>query len=157
MPGLFLSQTDQKQFNSLLTLTYWKAGKRIQSESKNSGAVIKQELASLKEGKVTVNVFSKQLTPLAGRLAELVMFTHMLHYVYNLTLSTQRCSIMRTNIVIDDNLMESALKVSGLSTKKDVVEQGLKLIIKRNQQQDIRKLRGKVKWEGDLDEMRGRK
>lgn len=64
---------------------------------------------------------------------------------------------MRTNIVIDDELMESALKASGLSTKKDVVEQGLRLLIKRNQQQDIRSLRGKVKWDGDLDEMRGRK
>ena len=64
---------------------------------------------------------------------------------------------MRTNIVIDDELMESALKVSGLATKKDVVEQGLRLLIKRNQQQEIRTLRGKVKWEGDLDEMRGRK
>jgi len=64
---------------------------------------------------------------------------------------------MRTNIVIDDELMENALKASGLTTKKDVVEQGLKLLIKRNQQQEIRSLRGKVKWEGDLDEMRGRK
>lgn len=64
---------------------------------------------------------------------------------------------MRTNIVIDDELMENALKVTGLTTKKEVVEQGLKLLIKRNQQQEIRKLRGKVKWEGDLDEMRGRK
>lgn len=64
---------------------------------------------------------------------------------------------MRTNIVIDDKLMENALKATGLPTKKAVVEQGLKLLIKRNQQQDIRKLRGKVKWEGDLDEMRGRK
>ena len=64
---------------------------------------------------------------------------------------------MRTNIVIDDELMENALKATGLATKKDVVEQGLKLLIKRNQQQEIRKLRGKVKWEGDLDEMRGRK
>lgn len=64
---------------------------------------------------------------------------------------------MRTNIVIDDELMENALKATDLTTKKDVVEQGLKLLIKRNQQQDIRKLRGKVKWEGDLDEMRGRK
>ena len=53
--------------------------------------------------------------------------------------------------------MENALKATGLPTKKAVVEQGLKLLIKRNQQQDIRKLRGKVKWEGDLDEMRGRK
>ncbi len=64
---------------------------------------------------------------------------------------------MRTNIVIDDQLMESALKASGLKTKKAVVEQGLKLLIKKNQQQGIRKLRGKLKWEGDLDEMRGRK
>ena len=53
--------------------------------------------------------------------------------------------------------MAKALKASGLTTKKDVVEQGLKLLVKRNEQQGIRKLRGKVKWEGDLDEMRGRK
>ncbi|MCU7817216.1 MAG: type II toxin-antitoxin system VapB family antitoxin [Candidatus Thiodiazotropha sp. (ex Rostrolucina anterorostrata)] len=64
---------------------------------------------------------------------------------------------MRTNIVIDDELMASALKVTGLTTKKDVVEQGLKLLVKRNKQQGIRSLRGKVKWEGDLDGMRSRK
>jgi len=64
---------------------------------------------------------------------------------------------MRTNIVIDDDLMANAIKASGLTTKKDVVEQGLKLLVKRNKQQGIRNLRGKVKWEGDLDEMRGRK
>ncbi|MEX2516775.1 MAG: type II toxin-antitoxin system VapB family antitoxin, partial [Gammaproteobacteria bacterium] len=60
-----------------------------------------------------------------------------------------------TNIVIDDKLMADALKASGLGTKKEVVEQGLKLLVRRSQQQNIRKLRGKVKWEGDLDEMRG--
>jgi Arc/MetJ family transcription regulator len=64
---------------------------------------------------------------------------------------------MRTNIVIDDKLMADALKASGLGTKKEVVEQGLKLIVRRSQQQEIRKLRGRVKWEGDLDEMRGGK
>ncbi|MGK7892154.1 MAG: type II toxin-antitoxin system VapB family antitoxin [Xenococcus sp. (in: cyanobacteria)] len=64
---------------------------------------------------------------------------------------------MRTNIVIDDDLMTQALKVTGLKTKKDVVEQGLKLLIKRQKQQSIRSLRGSVKWEGDLDEMRGGK
>ena len=64
---------------------------------------------------------------------------------------------MRTNIVIDDKLMKDALKASGLSTKKEAVEQGLKLLVRRGQQQDIRKLRGRVKWEGDLDEMRGGK
>lgn len=64
---------------------------------------------------------------------------------------------MRTNIVIDDELMENAIKASGLTTKKEVVEQGLRLLIKREEQQGVRKLRGKLKWEGDLDEMRGRK
>jgi len=61
---------------------------------------------------------------------------------------------MRTNIVIDDELMTKAIEASGLATKKDVVEQGLKLIIQRGNQQAIRELRGKLKWEGDLDEMR---
>lgn len=64
---------------------------------------------------------------------------------------------MRTNIVIDDKLMMDALEASGLSTKKEVVEQGLKLLVRRNQQQEIRKLRGRIRWEGDLDEMRGGK
>ncbi|MDA3934841.1 MAG: type II toxin-antitoxin system VapB family antitoxin [Gammaproteobacteria bacterium] len=64
---------------------------------------------------------------------------------------------MRTNIVIDDKLMADALKASGYRTKKEAVEQGLKLLLLRSKQQDIRKLRGRVKWEGDLDEMRGGK
>ncbi|MEN8251378.1 MAG: type II toxin-antitoxin system VapB family antitoxin [Bacteroidota bacterium] len=64
---------------------------------------------------------------------------------------------MRTNIVIDDQLMADALKATGLTTKKDAVELGLKLLVKQNKQQAIRKLRGKLKWEGDLDEMRGGK
>ena len=62
---------------------------------------------------------------------------------------------MRTNIVIDDQLMADALKVTGLTTKKEAVERGLQLLVKQSQQQAIRKLRGKLKWEGDLDEMRG--
>ncbi len=64
---------------------------------------------------------------------------------------------MRTNIVIDDELMDEALKASGLPTKKEVVEEGLKLIVRQNKQQAIRKLRGKLSWEGDLNEMRGGK
>ncbi|MCZ6500919.1 MAG: type II toxin-antitoxin system VapB family antitoxin [Gammaproteobacteria bacterium] len=64
---------------------------------------------------------------------------------------------MRTNIVIDDKLMADALKATGLSTKKEAVEQGLKLLVLQNQQQAIRKLRGKLNWEGDLNEMRGAK
>ena len=70
-----------------------------------------------------------------------------------LTLNTQWCN-MRTNIVIDDKLMDDSLKASGLHTKREAVEEGLKALIKLNKQADIRKLRGKLKWEGDLDEMR---
>jgi Arc/MetJ family transcription regulator len=62
---------------------------------------------------------------------------------------------MRTNIVIDDTLMHDALKASGLNTKKDAVEMGLKLLIKQNQQQTIRKLRGEITWEGNLNKIRG--
>ncbi len=64
---------------------------------------------------------------------------------------------MRTNIVIDDKLMSEALKATGLSTKREAVELGLKLLVRQNRQQAIRKLRGKLKWEGDLNEMRGGK
>jgi len=61
---------------------------------------------------------------------------------------------MRTNIEIDDSLMADALKATGLSTKKEVVELGLRALIKLNKQASIRALRGKLKWEGSLDEMR---
>ena len=62
---------------------------------------------------------------------------------------------MRTNIVIDDKLMADALKATGLNTKKEAVEEGLKLLVARKKQQAIRALRGKLHWEGDLNEMRG--
>ena len=61
---------------------------------------------------------------------------------------------MRTNIEIDDRLMADALKATGLHTKKEAVELGLKALIKLKKQSSIRALRGKLKWEGDLDEMR---
>jgi Arc/MetJ family transcription regulator len=64
---------------------------------------------------------------------------------------------MRTNIVIDDKLMAEALKASGYSTKKEAVEEALKLLVRRSKQQQIRKLRGKLHWDGDLEEMRGGK
>ena len=61
---------------------------------------------------------------------------------------------MRTNVVIDDDLMKSALKVSGLRTKKDAIEEGLKLLVQVKSQKDIKGFRGKLKWTGSLDEMR---
>lgn len=61
---------------------------------------------------------------------------------------------MRTNIVVDDNLMEEALKLSRIKTKKGVVETALKLLVQVKRQEAIRKLRGKLNWEGNLAEMR---
>ena len=64
---------------------------------------------------------------------------------------------MRTNIVIDDKLMADALNATGLKTKKEAVEEGLKALIKLRKQASIRNLRGKLNWEGDLDDMRSAK
>ena len=61
---------------------------------------------------------------------------------------------MRTNIVIDEKLMNDALIATGLKTKKEVVELGLKTLVKLNQQKQIKELKGKLKWDGNLDEMR---
>lgn len=61
---------------------------------------------------------------------------------------------MRTNIVIDDNLMNKALKLSGLETKKAVVEEALELYVKIKNQKKLKQFRGKLKWEGDIDDMR---
>ncbi len=61
---------------------------------------------------------------------------------------------MRTNIVIDDDLMSDALQVTGLKTKKEAVELGLKALIRLKKQEEIKKFKGKLKWEGDLDSMR---
>ena len=61
---------------------------------------------------------------------------------------------MRTNIVIDDRLMEKAMRAAGLSTKRAAVEAGLHLLIHVKAQAGIRRLRGRVAWEGDLAKMR---
>jgi Arc/MetJ family transcription regulator len=61
---------------------------------------------------------------------------------------------MRTNIDIDDELMKKALKASGEKTKKGAVEAALRLLVRLKAQEGIRSLRGKVAWEGNLDESR---
>lgn len=58
---------------------------------------------------------------------------------------------MRANVVLDDELMASALKVSGLKTKKDAIEEGLRLLIQVKSQKEIKRYRGKLKWSGNLD------
>jgi Arc/MetJ family transcription regulator len=61
---------------------------------------------------------------------------------------------MRTNIEIDDELMTEALRLTGLKTKRSVVEAGLRILIRLKKQEDILHLAGKVQWEGNLDESR---
>ncbi len=61
---------------------------------------------------------------------------------------------MRTNVVIDDELMSQALRFSGCKTKRSAIESGLRLLVQVNSQKKLRKLKGKISWHGDLDEMR---
>jgi Arc/MetJ family transcription regulator len=61
---------------------------------------------------------------------------------------------MRTNIEIDDKLMKEAQRLSGLKTKRAVVDAALRMFVRVQHQKDVLELAGKVKWEGDLDAMR---
>lgn len=61
---------------------------------------------------------------------------------------------MRTNVVLDDKLVRSALNLSGFKTKKKAIEEGLKLLIEVNGQKRIKSFRGKLKWAGNLNRMR---
>jgi len=62
---------------------------------------------------------------------------------------------VRTNIVIDDRLMEDTLRATGLATKREAVELGLRTLLRLHQQEELRSLRGKLNyWQGDLEAMR---
>ena len=61
---------------------------------------------------------------------------------------------MRTNIIIDDDLMKEAMALTNIKTKKAVVESGLKLLVQIKKQEQIKNLRGKLRWDGDLETMR---
>ncbi|HEY1242855.1 MAG TPA: type II toxin-antitoxin system VapB family antitoxin [Bryobacteraceae bacterium] len=60
---------------------------------------------------------------------------------------------MRTNIVIDDKLMRDALRTTGVRTKREAVELGLRTLVRLSQQEEVRRFRGKLKWSGDLNAM----
>lgn len=64
---------------------------------------------------------------------------------------------MRTNIVIDDQLMNETLRLTGLKTKREAVELGLRTLVRLSQQQEIRNFRGKLDWQGNLAQMRADK
>jgi len=61
---------------------------------------------------------------------------------------------MRTNIVIDDQLMNEVIKLTGAKTKKEAVELGLLTLIRIKKQEKIRQYRGKLDWDSNLDDMR---
>lgn len=61
---------------------------------------------------------------------------------------------MRTNIEIDEELIHEAQKLSGLKTKRAVVDAALRMFVRVQHQKDVLELAGKVRWEGDLDAMR---
>lgn len=61
---------------------------------------------------------------------------------------------MRTNIVIDDKLMRDTLRATGLKTKREAVEEGLRTLLRLKKQGEIRRYRGKLDWQGDLEAMR---
>jgi Arc/MetJ family transcription regulator len=61
---------------------------------------------------------------------------------------------MRTNIVIDDALMLATMRATGAKTKREAVELGLRTVLRLREQAELRGLRGKHGWTGDLDAMR---
>lgn len=88
-----------------------------------------------------------------GRDARVDGYTY-LGVLYTRGNHAQKEDQMRTNIVIDDGLIQRAMRTTGLRTKRAVVEAGLQLLIQVKAQTGIRRLRGKIKWEGNLNEMR---
>jgi Arc/MetJ family transcription regulator len=65
-----------------------------------------------------------------------------------------KTKIMEVKVKVDDQLVQSAFQLSGLGTQKEVVEEALKAFVQLLQQKSIKSLRGKLNWEGDLNEMR---
>ena len=61
---------------------------------------------------------------------------------------------MRTNIEIDDKLMADAMRATGLKTKREAVELGLKTLVRLRRHEEFRAFRGKLDWTGDLEAMR---
>lgn len=62
--------------------------------------------------------------------------------------------LKRTNIVLDDELIDRAKELTGLNTKRAVVEEALRTLVRLKEQEGVRALRGRLRWEGDLEELR---
>ena len=63
-------------------------------------------------------------------------------------------SNIRTNVVVDKDLINEALALSGLGSRRELIHHALEELVRRKKQQQLLKLQGKVVWEGDLDESR---
>lgn len=63
---------------------------------------------------------------------------------------------MRTTLNLDDEALASAMKVASGKTKTDVINEALREYARRRRLQEFLDFKGKVSWEGDLDELRGR-
>lgn len=61
---------------------------------------------------------------------------------------------MRTNVILDDELIRKAQRLTGIKTKKDVIHEALETLIRIREQAQVRALRGKLTWDGDLDQQR---
>jgi Arc/MetJ family transcription regulator len=61
---------------------------------------------------------------------------------------------MRTNIVIDDNLMAEAMRVTGIKTKREVVDTALRMLVRLERQRSVLELEGRIEWQGDLEALR---
>ncbi len=101
--------------------------------------------------------WSVWLNPPDGLCAQGLYSTHMAldddrRHVYGIY--TQGRCIVRTNVVLDDKLMSRALRSSGCRTKRATIESGLRLLVQVNSQRKLRSLKGKIAWEGDLEDMR---
>jgi Arc/MetJ family transcription regulator len=83
----------------------------------------------------------------------MVLLVYNTHYSY-IPYTQQEIKKMRTNIVLDDKLIERAQKLTGIKTKREVVHEALRTLILLQEQGNIRTVRGKLKWEGDLNEQR---
>lgn len=74
--------------------------------------------------------------------------------VKNAQSGTETTHYVRTNVVIDARLMDKALSFSDTKTRRAVIDDALRLYVQKNAQLELLKLRGKVTWEGDLDDLR---
>jgi Arc/MetJ family transcription regulator len=61
---------------------------------------------------------------------------------------------MRTNVVLDEPLVEQAKALTGIKTTRGVIAEALRVLIQLREQSEVRDLRGRLRWEGDLDVLR---